>query len=434
MDPFEVYRSLGVTSPSVLLESLGPATEASRFSFIGTEPFLEFRAYGRDIQITHHGRTRRLKTDPWQVLRKLLEKYRVSSKGKRPFENGAAVGYFGYEMKNFMTRRNSRHASNDLKLPDAYFLFFKKGQLFDRQKRVNASASRALVPHGVCKIKPRTTRSQFLAQVRKTKEHIRKGNIYQLNLSQRFDIQTDLAPLQIYERLRWINPSPYFAYLDAGDFQIVSGSPERLLQLKGKKLETRPIAGTRSRGRTAREDRALSRELFLSEKERAEHIMLVDLERNDLGRVCRYGSVRVDELMELENYSHVKHIVSNVTGVLKPGLTGLDAVKAFFPGGTITGVPKVRCMEIIDELESVARGPYTGSLGYFDFSGDMDFNILIRSVVCRGGRAYLQVGAGIVADSIAEREYDETLHKAGAVVEAIGGRKLANTFLRGRRA
>jgi anthranilate/para-aminobenzoate synthase component I len=229
-----------------------------------------------------------------------------------------------------------------------------------------------------------------------------------------------------------VNPSPFFGLFEAGDFSIVSGSPERLLRLDGRTLQTRPIAGTRRRGRDPRQDRELSAELLLSEKERAEHVMLVDLERNDLGRVCEFGSVHVDELMALENYSHVKHIVSNVRGMLREDLDACDALAACFPGGTITGAPKVRCAQIIDELENVARGPYTGSLGYFSFTGDMDFNILIRSLVVKDGFASLHAGAGIVSDSDPTREYHETLHKAEGVLEAVFGAEKVREFLRGR--
>ncbi len=223
---------------------------------------------------------------------------------------------------------------------------------------------------------------------------------------------------EIYGNLRAINPSPFFGLLETDGFALVSGSPERLVCLKNDVLETRPIAGTRPRGANPSEDDAKSLELLLSAKERAEHVMLVDLERNDLGRVAEYGSVEVDELMAIEDYSHVKHIVSNVRAVLRKELGAVDAFQALFPGGTITGAPKLRCLEVIDALEPVARGPYTGSLGYFSFDGAMDFNIIIRSLFLKNGRAYLGAGAGIVADSDPEKEYDETLHKAEAVLRA----------------
>jgi anthranilate/para-aminobenzoate synthase component I len=223
----------------------------------------------------------------------------------------------------------------------------------------------------------------------------------------------------LYEVLRSVNPSPFAAFCDFGDMQLVSSSPERLIRLLNRTADTRPIAGTRRRGTSSAETRALSLELLTNEKERAEHIMLLDLERNDLGKVCAYGTVEVDEIMTIEDYSHVIHIVSNVRGELNEGRDAFDLVKAVFPGGTITGVPKVRCMEIIDELEPVARGPYTGSIGYIANSGDMDMNIIIRTFVIKDGTAYVQVGAGIVADSDPEREYFETLEKAEALKKAL---------------
>jgi len=263
------------------------------------------------------------------------------------------------------------------------------------------------------------SRMDFEAVVEKTKKYIKAGDIFQANLSQRLCAPMRTEPWLLYKTLSGINPSPFACYLDLGDIKIASSSPERLVSVEGSLVETRPIAGTRPRGKDGSEDMELCRELILSEKERAEHIMLVDLERNDLGRVCEYGSVRVDELMALEEYSHVIHIVSNVRGVLRPDKDRFDLIAAAFPGGTITGTPKVRCMEIIDELEPVTRGIYTGSVGYLSFNGDMDLNIVIRTFLIKGDKAYVQVGAGIVADSDPAREYYETLYKAEALLKAL---------------
>jgi anthranilate/para-aminobenzoate synthase component I len=273
---------------------------------------------------------------------------------------------------------------------------------------------------GAVRLEPDMTRERFESMVRRCKDYIAAGDIYQANLSQRFS-----APLgghdtlRLYRILRSINPSPFASYMDFGDVTIVSSSPERLIRLRGGVADTRPIAGTRRRGKDFDEMKELSAELLTNEKERAEHIMLLDLERNDLGKVCDYGSVRVDEMMVIEDYSHVIHIVSNVRGDLARGRDCFDLIRAVFPGGTITGVPKVRCMEIIDELEPVARGPYTGSLGYISNAGDMDLNIIIRTFVVRKGTAHVQVGAGIVADSDPGREYEETLQKAEALRKAL---------------
>ena len=264
-------------------------------------------------------------------------------------------------------------------------------------------------------------KKDYMDIVKKTKEYIAAGDIFQANLSQRVSAHIEgKIPWNIYKILSSINPSPFAAFIDFGSYQIISSSPERLLRVRNRMIETRPIAGTRPRGKNVREDEMMRTELLLNEKERAEHIMLIDLERNDLGRVSNYGSVTVDELMITEDYSHVIHIVSNVIGCLAEGKDCFDAIKAAFPGGTITGVPKVRCMEIIDELEPVKRGPYTGSIGYISFSGNMDLNIVIRTFVIKGGMAYVQAGAGIVTDSDPEREYFETLKKAEALIKTLG--------------
>jgi len=265
-----------------------------------------------------------------------------------------------------------------------------------------------------------TTREEYLGMVQRCKDYIAAGDIFQANLSHRFSIPIgQTPPLCLYKALRRINPSPFSAYLDFGSFQIVSSSPERLVKLEGREVQTRPIAGTRPRGRSPLEDRQFAEELILNEKERAEHLMLVDLERNDLGRVCEYGTVRVDELMTIEFYSHVMHIVSNIRGRMRPDRDCFDLLKAVFPGGTITGVPKVRCLEIIEELEPVKRGAAYGSIGYINFAGDMDLNILIRTMIVKNKEAYFHVGAGIVADSQLEKEYEETLHKAQALFLAL---------------
>jgi len=262
------------------------------------------------------------------------------------------------------------------------------------------------------------TRDEYHAMVGRVKDYIAAGDIIQANISQRLCAHVSVDALALYEHLRVVNPSPMAFYVDCGDFQLASCSPERLLEVRGREVQTRPIAGTRPRGGSETEDRALRSELILSKKERAEHIMLVDLERNDLGRVCEYGSVEANELMVLESYSHVSHIVSNVRGRLRPDCDAFDAIAATFPGGTITGCPKIRCMEIIDEVEKTRRGPYTGSFGYIDYDGDMDLNIIIRTFVVKEGAAYVQVGGGIVADSEPDAEYRETLHKAEALLRA----------------
>jgi anthranilate/para-aminobenzoate synthase component I len=259
--------------------------------------------------------------------------------------------------------------------------------------------------------------------VERAKHYIEEGDIYQANVSQRFETTFKGEAFDLYENLRQINPSPFSGYLKLGNLTLVSSSPERLIKIEKGVLETRPIAGTRPRGRTIEEDKHLATELLLNEKEQAEHLMLVDLERNDLGRLCEYGSVQVTEQMFVEQYSHVSHIVSNIRGILKPGVTFKEILTAVFPGGTITGCPKIRCMEIIDELESVARGPYSGSFGYIGFADYLDLNIVIRTIVLKGDKAYFHVGAGIVADSVPANEYQETLDKAAAMIDVLTGRQ-----------
>lgn len=400
-------------------------------------------AKGRRVKIARRGKISRSFADPFDVLKKILNENSIGQdQSLLPFAGGA-IGYAGYEAKNLIEPNLPQTAKDDLGLPDLFFMFFDRGIVWDHQKNETlvfapdektalaiekkvispGKEPRAAPKKSKRKIEASLTPDEFMKMVDAAKRFIKKGDIYQANLSRRLSLPVKEEPFEIYRRLRKINPSSFFGFLDAGDFQILSGSPERLLKLENGSLETRPIAGTRSRGKDRRQDTALARDLMLSPKERAEHIMLVDLERNDLGRVAEYGSVRVDELMKLENYSHVKHIVSSVRGRLKEGSDALDAFKAFFPGGTITGAPKVRCMEIIDGLEPVARGPYTGSLGYFSFAGNMDFNILIRSLVVKDGRGYLHTGAGIVADSAPKKEYEETNHKATAVLQAVFGKQ-----------
>lgn len=448
-DPSAVYSALrsGSSAPSVLLESARVSAKMGRYSLVAGDPFLTFESKNGVTEIRAKGSgSRRTKENPFYVLEGLLKKY-PAEVSDIPFLGGA-IGFVGYEAKRWVEPKLHSMPVDDLNMPEFYFIFVDHGIVVDHEKEKTfifaetAAQTRRLEKLLLMKprpsrVKPRVfphevkrslDKTSFCGIVRKAQRYISEGDIFQANLSQRFDFELKSDPLDVYADLKRVNPSSFFGILDAGKFQILSGSPERLLSLRERKLETRPIAGTRSRAKDAGEDKKRSLELLLNEKERAEHVMLVDLERNDLGRVCEYGSVVVDEFMTVEDYTHVKHIVSNVKGFLKKDTTAVDALKAFFPGGTITGAPKVRCMEIIDELEPVARGPYTGSLGYFSFSGNMDFNIIIRSLVLKKGRAYLQVGAGIVADSIPEKEYDETLHKAESVLTALFGARATQKF------
>jgi para-aminobenzoate synthetase component 1 len=408
---------------------------------------------------------------PLSILKELVKTYK-----QKPFEylppfQGGIVGIISYDFVQYLESL-PRNAVDDINLPDAHFLIIdrliaidhlykrcwiivcpgvkdllEEDRVFGRvdwsEKYDEAtekihdtgykiedvkfktwelcvSNHASCIRHRASPIIYEMKKNEYMEIVKKAKEYIAAGDIFQANLSQRVSAYIgDKDPWVLYRILSSINPSPFAAFMDFGDYRIVSSSPERLLRIKDRIIDTRPIAGTRPRGKNSKEDEQMRSELLLNEKERAEHIMLIDLERNDLGRVSDYATVRADELMITEDYSHVIHIVSNIRGNLADGKDCFDAIKAAFPGGTITGVPKVRCMEIIDELEPVSRGPYTGSIGYIGFSGNMDLNIVIRTFVIKRQMAYVQVGAGIVADSDPEREYYETLKKAEALIKTL---------------
>ena len=472
LTPLAALERLRPLGNAVLLESCRVSAQTGRYSFVCADPYMVFRARGDTVDLHwraapegKYGKRATLVRRPLAKLRELMANYRTERLPGLPPFTGGAVGFFSYDFVH-QFERLPRTAQDDLGIPEACFLFVDMVVAFDHLKDrawviVNPGAREQEMGYrrpepgewgrlydaaaarlaAVCVmlregarspgpaadarqvrpvLVPGMSRERFESMVRRCKEYIAEGDIYQANLSQRFsaDIGTS-DPFRLYRILREINPSPFAAYAEFDDLVLVSSSPERLIRLTGTVADTRPIAGTRRRGGDHAETRGLSTELLTNEKERAEHIMLLDLERNDLGKVCTYGSVHVDEMMVVEDYSHVIHIVSNVRGELAPGRDGFDLVRAVFPGGTITGVPKVRCMQIIDELEPVARGPYTGSLGYFSNTGDLDLNIIIRTFVVKEGRAYIQVGAGIVADSDPSREYQETLQKAEALVKAL---------------
>ena len=473
LTPVAALEALQSRGHAVLLESARVNERTGRYSFVTAEPYLIFRSQGENVELClpatpagKYGRRATVNKKPLLKLRELLSNYRTERiEGLPPF-TGGAVGFFSYDfVRQF--EAVPQQAKRDLDIPEAYFVFvdlvvafdhiqnrswiivnpgareqemgFRRpdpGQwerLYDEAAARLSAAKEELcarspqVPFaaagtgsGQMHLEPNMPREDFEAMVLRCKEYIAAGDIYQANLSQRFTADIGaLDPLHLYQVLREINPSPFAAFLDFEGLQLVSSSPERLVRLVKGVADTRPIAGTRRKGSDSTETRGLSAELLTNEKERAEHIMLLDLERSDLGRVCDYGTVVVDELMVVEDYSHVIHIVSNVRGTLSPGKDACDLIRAVFPGGTITGVPKVRCMEIIDELEPVARGPYTGSIGYLANTGDLDMNIIIRTFVVMDQQAHVQVGAGIVADSAPQREYEETLEKAEALKRAI---------------
>jgi anthranilate/para-aminobenzoate synthase component I len=474
LTPLSALEAIRGEGYPVLLESARVNDKIGRYSFVTAEPYLIFRSRGDDVELSlpvtptgKYGRRASTKRKPLVKLRELLANYRTTRVDGLPPFTGGAVGFFSYDFVH-QIEKLPRRARTELDIPEAYFVFvdmviafdhilekawvivnpgareqemgFRKperdqwGRLYDEAKnKIIALSSKlaAKVNEGTVQLSEKSvpgnfiltsnmTKDQFESMVVQCKKYIAAGDIYQANLSQRLSTLIDDADtLRLYTILRDINPSSFASYLDFGDLQLVGSSPERLVRLYNGIADTRPIAGTRRRGKDGTETSALSVELLTNEKERAEHIMLLDLERNDLGRVCEYGTVRVDEMMAVEDYSHVIHIVSNVRGTLAQGRDAFDLVRAVFPGGTITGVPKVRCMEIIDELEPVARGPYTGSIGYLSNAGDMDLNIIIRTFVVKDGIAHIQVGAGIVADSVPEQEYYETLQKAEALKKAL---------------
>ena len=455
---FDLYERLtGTDRCPVLLESGRGAEGGQRYSLMAADPSWIFRATGSQLDWVERNADRITRTgSPLLALQDLFRRMTVPRPPGFPPFYGGAVGYLGYDVARWFERL-PRQAPDDHGLPDLELAFFDTAAVADHQKkklwliycpfgeRFLKEPREALYKEGVSRLErldarlsgpPPTDRppapqtnlcitpgqdeQDYTKRVRRCLEYIAAGDIYQANLSHRFMVDLGgRSPRSIYQRLRSINPSPFAALLELPDVTLVGCSPERLVRLTGTEVETRPIAGTRPRGETPEEDRRLAEDLLMNGKERAEHLMLVDLERNDLGRVCAYGSVRVDEFMVVERYSHVSHIVSNIRGTLAPGRETLDLVQAVFPGGTVTGVPKVRCMAIIDELEPVRRGPYTGSLGYFSPNGDLDLNIIIRTLVITDGRASLHVGAGIVADSDPAREYQETLFKAEALLKAL---------------
>lgn len=383
-----------------------------------------FRSWGNIIQINN----KRFIGDPITELKSIF----LQHKG----ETGGAIGYIGYDTVR-LWENIGNNAEKDIDIPDIYLLFCDDIAMSEACKarprssltsletvptsRDAAGSDALLDGRFLTGLRPTISKEAFIDMVLKAKEYIAAGSIYQANLSQRLIGETKDDGWSIYNRLQKINPSPFAGFMDLDGLQLISCSPERLVKVEGNRIETRPIAGTYPRGKTIVSDISLAQQLVLHPKERAEHIMLVDLERNDLGRVCKYGSVKIDELMAIESYSHVHHMVSNISGIIRDGIDQLDIIKAVFPGGTITGCPKIRAMQIIDKLEPVRRNIYTGCMGWIGYNGDMDLNIAIRTILKIGNKLYLQAGAGIVADSVPEREYEETLHKAGALLEASAG-------------
>ena len=440
---------------SFLLESVEGGEKIGRYTFVGAQPRMVLTARGQDLTIGRGSAEEHRKANVNDVLRETLRQYRPATvPGLPPFTAGG-VGYFAYDMVRQLERLPET-AKNDVDLPDCVFTFYDRLLAFDHLKHqlyiiatadVRAESPRKAYDRALAdidalerklvrgirrhelgwsapakkkaiKVHTSTSHDQFIESVRRAKEYIAAGDIFQVVLSQRLDFKPPAEPFQIYRALRTVNPSPYMFFLQLDDMHVVGASPEMLIRITGRKLEYRPIAGTRRRGEEATDDERLIEELRTDEKERAEHVMLVDLGRNDLGRVSDYGTVKVRDLMYVERYSHVMHLVSALEGQLRGGLDALDAVAACFPAGTLSGAPKVRAMEIIEELEPGRRGVYGGAILYADYAGNLDSCIAIRTMVVHRGRAYVQAGAGIVADSDPESEYQECMNKASALLRA----------------
>jgi len=456
--PVSAFRKIDSGNYAFLLESIEGGEKWGRYSFLGSNPGLVFKAKGSRAEvITGEGiQFHEINTDVLEPLKAILSRYRPVRADDLPRFYGGMVGFLGYDVVRQFERLPAT-AKDDLDLPDALFLLTDTLVIFDNvshrikvvsnahvpettphrlreayeeaAKKIDAIISSlrrplgaSLTPHGgrdAPQLTSTMSRGEFKQAVESAKEYVRAGDIVQAVISQRLSARTSADPFDIYRALRVINPSPYMYYLRLGDLRVVGSSPEVLVRLEGGRIHLRPIAGTRPRGSNEEHDLALERELLDDPKERAEHIMLVDLGRNDVGRVARIGSVKVTELMVVERYSHVMHIVSNINGELEEGRDAFDLLRACFPAGTVTGAPKIRAMEIIEELERVRRGPYAGAVGYFGFSGNMDTCITIRTVLIAEGNAHVQVGAGIVADSNPEREYEETMNKAKGMIKAI---------------
>ena len=459
--PLSAFLKLKGKTGFMLESVVGEEAKFARYSFIGSNPSLIIEGKGKNLTITRGKRKEKFRTnnDPLDIVSAEMKKYKPVIMPGFPRFCGGFVGYIGYDIVRHFEKLPDNHHKG-LNLPDIFLMFTDTLLVFDRlaqtikiiynvfinnkspqqayeeaQERIEVIAkklkSKIVLPRKTASANSKKTapegsiftsnfsRKDFLDAVKKTKEYVRAGDIIQAVISQNFQRDADIAPINAYRALRAINPSPYMYYLETGKSTIVGSSPEILVRLEGNKIELRPIAGTRKIENTEEKNMKMEKELLDDPKERAEHIMLVDLGRNDVGRVAVTGSIKITELMCIERYSHVMHIVSNIVGTLKKGFNAFDVLRASFPAGTVTGAPKIRAMEIIEELEPTKRGPYAGCVGYFDFSGNMDMCITIRTIIFKNKKAYVQAGAGIVADSVPEKEYVETVNKAKGMFKAI---------------
>ncbi|HEY6183088.1 MAG TPA: anthranilate synthase component I [Terriglobales bacterium] len=457
LTPVSAFLAIAAKEPDAfLLESIERGEQIGRYTFLGAKPYMQVRAKGKEVVVFNGKKRRVIKGNVFDVVKEQFRKHRPAVvPGIPPFTAGA-VGYFAYDAVRRL-ENIGEHAKEDVSVPDCVLMFFDRLLAFDHlrhQIHIIANAdvaresprkaydravkdiaalekklARGLSPavwrkpksraKGKLKVNAGSSRERYMKSVEQAKEYIAAGDIFQVVLSQRLDFTPEVAPFDIYRALRTVNPSPYLYFLRMGDMHVLGSSPEMLVRATARKLEYRPIAGTHPRGRDEAEDQALEQKMLSDEKERAEHVMLVDLGRNDLGRVSEYGTVKVRDLMYVERYSHVMHIVSALEGRLRQDMDAIDAFAACFPAGTLSGAPKVRAMQIIEELEPTRRGVYGGSVLYADFAGNLDSCIAIRTMMMKGKKAYLQVGAGIVADSDPTKEFDECMNKAGAVLRAV---------------
>jgi anthranilate synthase component 1 len=462
--PISIFQKMKSNKFSYLLESAEGDGKLSRYSFIGIDPFLVFQNEGFKIEIIKEDKKIVLYENPLLYLRKLFDNFKIIPIEGLPRFFGGGVGYFGYDMVRFIEKLPEKKII-DSEIPDCILIFTRATLVIDHLthqlwiiinnplnglskevaydeaveqiERIIAQIKKPLSLEELKKkgrknnrgdnniLKSNVTREEFIEKVKRAKEYILAGDIFQVVLSQCLTQKTGLHPFEVYRSLRSLNPSPYMYYLNFGEIQVVGASPEPLVRLTDELVESKPIAGTRPRGKTEMEDTELEKEMLEDEKERAEHTMLVDLARNDLGRVCCPGTVKVSTFMKVEKFSHVMHLVSEVEGKIQPDKDAFDVLEACFPAGTVSGAPKVRAMEIIDELEPNYRGPYAGAVGYISFNQNMDTCITIRTIIFKGNQAYIQAGAGIVADSIPEMEHKETLNKSMASLKAI---ELAENF------
>jgi len=454
--PASAFKKIDKGKYSYLLESIEGTKKIAQYSFLGSKPSLVFTTKGKKAKIIKNNRITRsfvMKQDPLSEIKKIMSHYKYVPVRGVPRFCGGLVGFLGYDVVRFFEKLPDKNPDT-LKMPDCVFALTDTLIVFDHSTKKIKIVNNVFIKNGnpgnsyksaikkieklasrlqsekcpakktehikkKIKISSNLTKKQFEKMVVKAKRYIRQGDIVQTVLSQRLKMPLKSDAFNVYRVLRSINPSPYMYYLKFGNLKIVGSSPEIMVRCEKKTAELRPIAGTRPRGKNSRQDKTLEKQLLRDPKERAEHVMLVDLGRNDVGRVCDYGSVAVSEFMRIEKYSHVMHIVSDVTGKVSKGKDQYDLLRATFPAGTVTGAPKIRAMEIIDELENTKRGPYSGAIGYFSFSGNIDTCITIRTIVIKDNQAFIQAGAGIVADSIPAREYQETLNKAKGMIKAI---------------